>query len=114
MEKLPDVDRSSPTANHPPSIDLAQESTLIDSLPAHDTSGQPKPDRTSVPRSPVSPFQKAPSTVLLPENCPRIDLIALVREKQKTKKVPKQKLLAPREELHRRVEPRGPSSESFR
>lgn len=110
----PNIHRS--TSNTPRSIGLAKQSTLVDSSTPHDTSEQPKQDRMSVPPSQASVFPTTASTVSLAEDCPRIDLIALVREKQKTKKVQRKKspVFRLREEPRRRVDPRGLTSESPR
>lgn len=115
IEKLPNVPRST-TTNIPPPIGLARQSTLVDSLAPQDTSEKPNQDCISAPPSQPSLFPTAASTVSPLKDCPRIDLIALVREKQKTKKVQKKKpsVFLLREDPHRRVDPRGHSSEGFR
>ena len=106
----------SATNNALPSIGLAQQSTLVDSLAPHNTYEQLKQERTSVPPSQTSLVPAAASVVSLSQDCPLIDLLALVREQKKFKKVQKKKplVLLRQEKPLRRVEPRGPSSESFR
>ena len=92
-EKAPYMRRSS-RADAPTSIELANQSTLVDSLAPHDNSEQLKQDPTPVP------FPQAPSvptittTAPLYQDCPRIDLVALVREKQKAKMLQRKKLSA--------------------
>ena len=97
--------------NAPPSIDPAKQSTLVASLVPHDESKQPN---TSVPFS-QTPLMAA-TAVPLCQDCPRIDLVAFVREKQKAKKLQKKKLSAPplQKEQRRRVIPQDSSYEKFR
>jgi hypothetical protein len=58
----------------------------------------------------------AATTAPLFHDCPRIDLVTLVREKEKAKKRQKKKLTAPllQKERRRRVIPRDASYEKFR
>jgi hypothetical protein len=93
----------------PPSIYLAQQSTLVDSLALHDSLEQPKQDPTSVPVPPIPPALMVDTAVPLFQDCPWIDLVALVREKQKAKKLQKNKPPSsrPPKKLHRRVVPKG-------
>lgn len=107
--------RRSPRINTPP-IDLAEQSTLVNSFVPHDGLEQPKQDGISVP-SPQIPLAPTPAATVSPrQDCPRIDLVALVREKRKTKKPQKKKLsvLPLLKEQPRRMVPRDLSSEGFR
>ena len=112
--KSPNMGRS-PTTNNL-SIGPAQQNILVDSSAPQNTSEQPKHDSISVPPSRAFLFPTAASTVSFSDDCPRIDLIALVRDRQKAKKVQKKKpsgfLL--REEPYRYVDPRGSNPESLR
>jgi len=100
--------------NAPPSIDLAKQSTLVDYMALHNHSERTKQDSAFVPLShtPLAPAVAAP----LCQDCPRIDLVKLVREKQKAKKPPKKKLTAPplQKERRRRVIPRDSGYEKPR
>lgn len=115
IERSQNIHRST-TTDPPPSIDLAQQITLVNSLTPHDISKQPKQDLVSVKPSRASLFPAATSTVSPPRDCPLIDLVALVREKQKTKKIQKKKppVFLVRERPYPRVDLRGPSYESSR
>lgn len=115
VEKSPYMRRST-RATTPPSIGLAHQTTLVDSLIQHSTSEQQKPDRTNSPPSQIPLAPTAAATVSPHQDCPRIDLVALVRDKQKAEKLQKKKsyALRLREEPHHRVDPRGPGSEKFR
>jgi hypothetical protein len=107
-----------PVLSNALSIALAQQSTLVDSLVLHETSEKQKQDTTLTPvphsQIPLVPTHVAP--VSPHQDCPRIDLLALVREKRKTKKPQGNKLpmLLLREEQHHCLDPRIPGSESFR
>ena len=99
-----------------PSIGPAQQDTFVDPLTSHDTSVKLKRDC-----APVSPSQAPLVLTAAPtgsscQDCPRIDLVALVREKQKTEKLQrkKQSTLVLREDLRRREDPRGPKPGRFR
>jgi len=106
LEKSPYARRP----NTPPSIGLAKQNTLVDPLVQHDSSKQPKRDSTFS----QTPLAAAP--VPFYHDCPRIDLVALVREKQKAKKLKKMKLSVPplQKVQRRRVIPRDSSYERFR
>ena len=112
------VERSpyAPPKNTSPSIDLAKQSILVDSLTPHDNSEQTKQDSASVPPSQIPSAPAVASTVPRYRDCPRIDLVTLVREKQKAKKLQKLKLTAPlpQRERHRRAIPQGSSYEKSR
>ena len=103
----------------PPSIDLAMQSTLVDSLvdslAPHNNSEPLKPE-TSVPFSQIPLAPTTAATASLCQDCPRIDLVALVREKQKVKKLQKKKLSAPtlQKGQRRRVVPQDSSHEKSR
>ena len=104
VEKSPYTRRSARTTT-PPSIDLAKQSTLVDSLALHDNSKRPEQDNTSALFSQIPLAPAAAAAVPPRKDCPRIDLIALVREKQKAKKLPKKKPFTPplQNERRRRV-----------
>ena len=99
--------------NTPLSADLAKHNTPIESLAPRDDSHRQKLDGTL---DPISHIPLAPTPTLPCHDCPRIDLVALVREKQKAKKFQKKKLPAPtlRKEQRRRVISRDPNQEQFR
>ena len=113
VEKAPYMRRSSRT-NASPSIDPAKQSILVDSSPPQDDSEQSKLDQTLVLQDFLVPTTG--TTVSLRENCPRIDLVALVREKQKARKLHRKKLSAfpLSKELRRRVIPQDLSSNKTR
>ena len=101
----------------PPSVGQAKRSTLVDFVEPHDNSEQQKQDRTSVSFSPLPLFPTTTgTTVPLCQDCPRIDLVALVREKQKTRKIRKKKLsvVLLQKEQYRRVIPEDLNSEKSR
>lgn len=102
--------------NTPPSIDLAKQSILVDSLAPHDNSERTKQCSTSVPLPQVPLAPAAAATVPLCQDCPWIDLVTLVREKQKVKKLQKKKLtvLPLQKERHRRVIRHDSNYEKFR
>ena len=104
VEKSPYMRRSSGIIT-PPSVYLAQQSTLVGSLALHDSLKQPNQDPTSVPVPQIPPALTVDTAVPLFRDCPWIDLVALVREKQKAKKLQKQKppLSRPPKKPHRRV-----------
>jgi len=98
VEKSPYMRRSSRT-EIPPLIGLAEQSTLVDSLAPYENMEQPKQDTTSVPSRQIPLLPPTPATAPLCQDCPRIDLVALVREKKKAKRLQKKKL--------RRATPQG-------
>ena len=102
--------------NTSPSIELAKQSTLVDSLTPHDNLEQTKQDSPFVPPSQIPSAPTAVTTVPRYQDCPRIDLVTLVREKQKAKKLQKKKLTAPspQKERRRRVIPKGLNYEKSR
>jgi hypothetical protein len=115
VEKSPYMHGSTRTTT-PPSIGLAHQTTLVDSFIQHDTCEQPKQDRTHSPPLQISRAPATVATVSLDQDCPRIDLVALVRDNRKAKKFQKKKPFVPllREELHRRINPRGPGPQKSR
>jgi hypothetical protein len=108
VEKSPYMRRSS-GINTPPSVYLAQQSTLVDSLALHDSLEQPEQDPASVPAPQIPLALTVDTAVPVFQDCPWIDLVALVREKQKAKKLQKNKPPSSRspKKLHRRVVPKG-------
>ena len=75
----------------PPSADLAKQNTFIDN-PAPRDSDRQKLDKTF---DSTSQIPLAPTATLPCQDYPRIDLVALVREKRKAKKFQKKRLPAP-------------------
>ena len=112
VEQSPYARRKDP----PPSVDLAKQNILVDSLAPHDHSERTKQNSASVqlPQIPLAPA--AATAVPLCQDYPRIDLVALVREKQKAKKLQKKKLTVPplQKERRRRVIPQDSSYEESR
>jgi hypothetical protein len=99
-----------------PPIDVAQQSIPVGPLAPHDPPGQLERDRISVSTLQIPLIPTAAATASPCQDCPKIDLIALVREKQKAERLRKGRPSAPflPEEPHRRVESRGPRSRKFR
>ena len=97
----------------PPLTGLAEQTTLVDSLAPHDNPEPPKQDRTSdtFPQIPLLPVTV--TTAPLCQDCPRIDLVALVREKQKVKNLQEKQLSVPKK-LRRRKFPQGLNSKKSR
>ena len=91
VKKSPHMRRSS-RINVPPLTGLAEQNTLVDSLVPHDNSEQLKQDTTLVPPPQIPLLPTTTTTAPFCLDCPRIDLVALVREKQKATKLRKQKL----------------------
>ncbi|KAF9648626.1 hypothetical protein BDM02DRAFT_3115077 [Thelephora ganbajun] len=114
VQKSPYVRRST-RPNTPPSIGLARQSNLVDSLALYDSSEQLKRDRTPIPSSQIPLAPTVAVTASLCQDYPRIDLVALVREKRKAKETHKKKLsvFPLQKEPHRRVDPRDSSYERF-
>ena len=114
VEKPPYMRRSLRT-NASSSICLADQSTLVDPLAPHDNLEQPEQDRTYAP---LPQIPLAPTVVTAPpsQDCPRIDLVALVREKRKAKKLQQMKLpVSPSPKRpFRRVIPQDSSSKKTR
>ena len=104
--------------NAPPSIDPAKQSILVDSLTPHrdDNLERTKQYNPSVPPPQIPSAPVAATNVPCYQDCPRIDLVTLVREKHKAKKLQKKKLTAPspQKERRRRVIPQGSSYEKSR
>jgi len=102
--------------NAPPSVDPAKQSILVDSLTPHDNSERTKQNSPSVSPSQIPSAPTAATTVPRYQDCPRIDLVTLVREKQRAKKLQKKKLTAPppQKERRRRVAPQGSGYEKSR
>ena len=115
FEDSPDARRPART-NMPLSVGLAKRSTLVDSVTPHDSSEQQRQDRTSVSFLPLPFSPPAATTIPHCQDYPRIDLVALVREKQKAKKPRKKKLSAVllQKEQNRLVIPEDLSSEKSR
>ena len=108
--------RVSTRINAPLSAEPARRKTPIGSVAPHDRSERQRQDRASIPFSPIPLAPAAATAVPLFQECPRIDLVALVREKHKARKLQKQKLSVAllQKEKYRRVIPRDSSSEKFR
>jgi len=102
--------------NTSPSIELAKQSILVDSLSSHDNLERTKQNSPSVPPPQTPSAPTAATTVPRYQDCPRIDLVTLVREKQKAKKLQKKKPTAPspQKERRRRVIPQGSNYEKSR
>ena len=99
-----------------PPIDVAQQGTPVGPLTPHDTPGQLEQDRTPVPTLQIPLIPTAAATAPPCLDCPRIDLVALVREKQKAKRLRKGGPSAPflPDEPLRRVDSQGPRSQKLR
>jgi len=109
VEKLPYMRISSKT-DVPPLTGLAEQSTLVDPLTLHDNPDPPKQDHT------LDPFPLLPTTATTApqyQDCPRIDLVALVREKQKAKRLQEKQLTVSKEPRRRRI-PQGPNPKKSR
>jgi len=100
----------------PPSIDLATQKILVDPLTPHDNSERTKQNIPSVPPSQLPSAPAAATSVPRYRDCPRIDLVTLVRENQMAKKLQKKKLTAPPPQKERRrcVIPQGSGYEKSR
>ena len=114
IEKSPYM-RGSSRTNASSSIRLADQSTLVDPLAPHDNLEQPEQDRT---HAPLPQIPLVPTVAAAPpsQDCPRIDLVALVREKRKAKKLQQMKLpVSPSPKRpFRRVIPQDSSSKKTR
>jgi len=102
VRKSPYMRKSSRIAV-PPLTGVAEQSTLVNSLAPHDNSEQPKQDSTLVPSPQIPLLPPTATTIPLCQDCPRIDLVALVREKQKAKKLQKKKPSVPKEPRRRAI-----------
>ena len=102
VKKSPYMRRSS-RINVPPLTGLAEQSTLVDCLAPHDNLEQLKRDNTPVPSPQIPLLPTTTTTAPFCRDCPRIDLVALVREKQKATKLRKKKLSVPKEPRRRAI-----------
>jgi len=98
--------RISSRINAPPLTGLAEQTTLVDSLAPHDNPEPSKQDPTFDPSPRIPLLPATATTAPLFQDCLRIDLVALVREKQKTKSLQEKHRSVPKEPRRRRV-PQG-------